>query len=81
MCSAILESLKHRNIVALEQKIRDKQNERIYIVMEVSVRFLLCLALELAFMTPSANRGLNYSCWMYCLANLCKGGAVLRREY
>lgn len=33
---AILESLKHRNIVQLVQKIRDRQNERIYIVMEVS---------------------------------------------
>ncbi|BEI94695.1 uncharacterized protein CcaverHIS019_0702760 [Cutaneotrichosporon cavernicola] len=31
---AILESLKHRNIVQLVQKIRDAKNERIYIVME-----------------------------------------------
>jgi hypothetical protein len=81
MYSAILESLKHRNIVALEQKIRDKQNERIYIVMEVSECFLLCLALELALMTLSANRRLKFSCWMYCLADLCEGEAVLRREY
>lgn len=34
--SAILESLKHRNIVQLIQKIKDPKNERIYIVMEVS---------------------------------------------
>jgi hypothetical protein len=33
---AILESLKHRNIVQLVQKIKDPKNERIYIVMEVS---------------------------------------------
>lgn len=33
---AILESLKHRNIVQLIQKIKDPKNERIYIVMEVS---------------------------------------------
>jgi hypothetical protein len=33
--SAILESLKHRNIVQLVQKIADPRNERIYIVMEV----------------------------------------------
>ena len=33
--SAILESLKHRNIVQLIQKIKDPKNERIYIVMEV----------------------------------------------
>ncbi|WVR07723.1 hypothetical protein IAU60_004765 [Kwoniella sp. DSM 27419] len=31
---AILESLKHRNIVQLVQKIKDPKNERIYIVME-----------------------------------------------
>ncbi|ORY33500.1 kinase-like domain-containing protein [Naematelia encephala] len=31
---AILESLKHRNIVQLVQKIKDIKNERIYIVME-----------------------------------------------
>ncbi|WVR00242.1 hypothetical protein IAU59_007384 [Kwoniella sp. CBS 9459] len=31
---AILESLKHRNIVQLIQKIKDPKNERIYIVME-----------------------------------------------
>lgn len=35
---AILESLKHRNIVQLIQKIKDPKNERIYIVMEVSLR-------------------------------------------
>lgn len=34
--SAILESLKHRNIVQLVQKIKDPKNECIYIVMEVS---------------------------------------------
>lgn len=34
--SAILESLKHRNIVQLVQKIRDEKNEHIFIVMEVS---------------------------------------------
>jgi len=34
--SAILESLKHRNIVQLVQKIKDPKNEMIYIVMEVS---------------------------------------------
>lgn len=33
---AILESLKHRNIVQLYQKIRDPKQERIYILMEVS---------------------------------------------
>lgn len=33
--SAILESLRHRNIVQLVQKIADQRNERIYIVMEV----------------------------------------------
>lgn len=32
---AILESLKHRNIVQMIQKIKDPKNERIYIVMEV----------------------------------------------
>ena len=32
---AILESLKHRNIVQLIQKIKDPKNEQIYIVMEV----------------------------------------------
>jgi hypothetical protein len=40
---AILESLKHRNIVQLVQKIKDPKNEKIYIVMEVSLpefRFL-----------------------------------------
>ncbi|WWC91663.1 uncharacterized protein L201_006609 [Kwoniella dendrophila CBS 6074] len=31
---AILDSLKHRNIVQLIQKIKDPKNERIYIVME-----------------------------------------------
>ncbi|KAL1412726.1 hypothetical protein Q8F55_000473 [Vanrija albida] len=31
---AILESLKHRNIVQLVQKIKDPKNERIFIVME-----------------------------------------------
>ncbi|ODN81535.1 hypothetical protein L202_01955 [Cryptococcus amylolentus CBS 6039] len=31
---AILESLKHRNIVQLIQKIKDPKNERIYIIME-----------------------------------------------
>ncbi|WVN84935.1 uncharacterized protein L203_100072 [Cryptococcus depauperatus CBS 7841] len=31
---AILESLKHRNIVQLIQKIKDTKNEKIYIVME-----------------------------------------------
>ncbi|WVQ84715.1 hypothetical protein IAT38_006872 [Cryptococcus sp. DSM 104549] len=31
---AILEALKHRNIVQLIQKIKDPKNERIYIVME-----------------------------------------------
>lgn len=36
MGRAILESLKHRNIVQLIQKIKDPKNERIYIVMEVS---------------------------------------------
>ncbi len=34
--SAILESLKHRNIVQLVQKIKDPKKEQIYIVMEVS---------------------------------------------
>ena len=33
--SAILESLKHRNIVQLIQKIKDPKKEHIYIVMEV----------------------------------------------
>lgn len=33
---AILESLRHRNIVQLIQKIKDPKNERIFIVMEVS---------------------------------------------
>lgn len=32
---AILESLKHRNIVQLTQKILDPKNEMIYIIMEV----------------------------------------------
>lgn len=32
---AILESLKHRNIVQLTQKILDPSKERIYIIMEV----------------------------------------------
>lgn len=36
MYRAILESLKHRNIVQLVQKIKDPKNERIFIVMEVS---------------------------------------------
>ncbi len=35
--SAILESLRHRNIVQLVQKIKDPKNERIYILMEVSL--------------------------------------------
>jgi NIMA (never in mitosis gene a)-related kinase len=33
-----LDSLKHRNIVQLIQKIKDVKNERIYIVMEVGER-------------------------------------------
>lgn len=37
--SAILDSLKHRNIVQLIQKIKDVKNERIYIVMEVRTRY------------------------------------------
>jgi NIMA (never in mitosis gene a)-related kinase 2 len=42
---AILESLRHRNIVQLIQKIKDPKNERIYIVMEVSLtRVNICSA-------------------------------------
>jgi hypothetical protein len=47
---AILEGLKHRNIVQLVQKIKDVKNERIYIVMEVSV--LLRLLHGLSFLFP-----------------------------
>jgi hypothetical protein len=38
---AILESLKHRNIVQLVQKIKDPKNERIFIVMEVSLNLVV----------------------------------------
>jgi hypothetical protein len=41
MISAILDSLKHRNIVQLIQKIKDPKKERIFIVMEVSCRDVL----------------------------------------
>lgn len=40
-----MESLKHRNVVQLIQKIKDPKNERIYIIMEVSLTsFLLPFA-------------------------------------
>lgn len=39
--SSILECLKHRNIVQLVQKIKDRKNECIYIVMEVGGVWIL----------------------------------------
>jgi NIMA (never in mitosis gene a)-related kinase len=53
---AILESLKHRNIVQLVQKIRDPKNERIYIIMEY------CTSGDLGTLIRKAQRsgtGLN----------------------
>jgi hypothetical protein len=47
--SAILDSLKHRNIVQLIQKIKDVKNERIYIVMEVGNSPLRLLSLVLPY--------------------------------
>jgi serine/threonine protein kinase len=39
--SNILDSLNHRNVVRLIDKIMDKRKEKLYIVMEVSMRLAL----------------------------------------